>query len=72
MEFANPLLFRPSRYAGIAVLRLPPKAAAGSLAAAIETLASALERKPVAGQLWIIQKGRVREYRHDARSGAGP
>ena len=37
LDFANPLQFTPSRGAGIAVLRLPPRPAAGDLFDAVRT-----------------------------------
>ena len=42
LDFANPLLFKPSRYAGIAVLRLPARAAPAHLTDAVRTLISGL------------------------------
>ena len=62
LEFANPLIFKPSTYAGIAVLRLPSKPDYHDLLGAVETLAGMLDRSPVEGRLWIVQRGRVREY----------
>jgi predicted nuclease of predicted toxin-antitoxin system len=44
LDFANPLRFRPSRYAGIAVLRLPRKPSHEDLLDAVRTLAAGLER----------------------------
>lgn len=71
MDFASPLRFRPSLYAGIAVLRLPRKPTAGDLEGCVRTLASALAKdtsKSVTPlgelnrRLWIIEPGRIREY----------
>jgi predicted nuclease of predicted toxin-antitoxin system len=61
-EFGNPLLFKPSNYEGIAVLRLPSKPTPDDLLRAIRTLAGGLARKEIKGKLWIIQRGRIREY----------
>jgi predicted nuclease of predicted toxin-antitoxin system len=61
-EFGNPLLFRPSQFAGIAVLRLPSKPAAEDLVAVIETLLAGLTQSSIEGKLWIVQRGRIREY----------
>lgn len=44
LDFANPLQFRPSNYAGIAVLRLPSPFSYQHLVSAVMTLAGALER----------------------------
>jgi predicted nuclease of predicted toxin-antitoxin system len=62
LDFGNPLLFRPSNYAGIAVLRLPPKPTPDDLSDAIRTLITALTQRQIEGKLWIVQRGRMREY----------
>jgi len=62
LDFGNPLLFRPSTYAGIAVLRLPSKPSHDDLIACVRTLNSALAGGDIAARLWIVQHGRVREY----------
>jgi hypothetical protein len=67
LEFGNPLLFRPTEYAGIAALRLPRKRSMGDLLETVETLMSALSREDPARRLWIVHKGRIRVYQ-DPRS----
>ncbi len=62
MEFGNPLLFQPSAYEGIAVLRLPRKPSPGDLFNVVKTLAGALTQEAIRGKLWIIQRGKVRVY----------
>ena len=62
LDFANPLEFKPSRAAGVAVLRLPKKASAENLLSAIRTLNEGLKRKSVVGKLWIVEIGRIREF----------
>ncbi len=62
LDFGNPLLFKPSNYAGIAVLRLPRKPSHDDLLAAVETLIGGFGKENIDGRLWIVQKGRVREY----------
>lgn len=62
LDFGNPLLFRPTAYAGIVVLRLPSKAAHDDLVACVRTLNAALAAGGIMGKLWIVQRGRVREY----------
>ncbi len=62
LDFGNTFFFRPSAYAGIAVLRLPPKPTPDDLVAAVETLVDGLARASVEGKLWIVQRGRIREY----------
>jgi predicted nuclease of predicted toxin-antitoxin system len=67
LDFANPLDFRPSEWAGIAVLRLPKKATAEDLLQTIGTFAKGLEQNPLAGKLWIVEKGRIRLYQQEGQ-----
>lgn len=62
LGFANPLVFDPREHSGIVVLRLPPRPAAEHLVQLLETLCDALVERPVAGKLWIVEIGRLREY----------
>jgi predicted nuclease of predicted toxin-antitoxin system len=62
LDFANPLLFLPSQYSGIAVLRLPNKPSATDLDRSVETLAAALAKESIEGKLWIVEAERVRIY----------
>jgi predicted nuclease of predicted toxin-antitoxin system len=61
-DFSNPLHFRPWEYSGIAVLRLPPKPTDEDVFSACQTLIAGLAKSEISGKLWIIQRGRVREY----------
>jgi hypothetical protein len=65
LDFANPLGFRPKDYAGIAVLCLHGKATAGDLRQTIGNFAKGLEQHPLAGNLWIVEKGRIRLCQQD-------
>jgi len=65
LGFANPLTFLPSRYAGIAVLRLSYKPSVVDLSNLVRTLADALEKEEIAGKLWIVEIGRVRVYQEE-------
>ena len=65
LDFSNPLLFRPSDYSGIAVLRLPRKPAPGDLVDAALTLIEGLARGSIKGRLWVVQRGRIREYQEE-------
>ncbi len=65
LDFANPLLFKPPEYAGIAVLRVPRRLCPEDLDEALRTLAAGLAREDIAGRLWIIQKRRIRIYQPD-------
>lgn len=62
MDFANTLVFKPSEYSGIVVLRLPRRPAPSDLLDASRTLLGALSQYSVEGKLWIVQRGRLREY----------
>ena len=61
-DFADPLVFDPKDYTGIAVLRLPSRATPDDLWAACRMLITALSRKNIAGKLWVVRRGRVRQY----------
>jgi predicted nuclease of predicted toxin-antitoxin system len=62
LDFGNPLLFAPTEYAGIVVLRLPRKCSPDDILGTVETLLRALSREDPVGKLWIVQKGRIRVY----------
>lgn len=62
LDFANPILFPPKDYAGIAVLRMPSQITREDLKAACLTLIEALRLDDITGKLWIVQRGRIREY----------
>ena len=65
LDFSNPLRYPPWNYSGIAVLRLPPKTTDQDLFAACHTLIDGLSRADITGKLWILQRGRIREYQPD-------
>jgi len=62
LDFANPLIFPPNQYYGIAVFRFPPRPSFGDLHILCRTLLVALGEKDIQGKLWIVQKNRIREY----------
>jgi len=62
LDFSNPLLFPPRKYAGIAVLRLPRKPEVYDLLDGVRTLISGLRGGSLLGKLWIVQRGRLREH----------
>ncbi|MBI2339932.1 MAG: DUF5615 family PIN-like protein [Deltaproteobacteria bacterium] len=65
MEFGNPLLFDPSKYSGIAVIKLPPKPSHQNLLDAVGSLIAGLASDDLSGKLWIVQPDRIREYQQD-------
>jgi predicted nuclease of predicted toxin-antitoxin system len=66
LDFGNPFLFRPSDYTGIAVLRLPAKPSRDDLLAVVRTLVGGLAQADIAGKLWIVQAGHLREYQEQS------
>lgn len=62
LDFGHILNYPPSRYPGIAILRLPEPASRQDLDEVARTLLEALARRDVDRKLWIVSKGRVREY----------
>ncbi len=66
LDFANPLLFRPSDYAGIAVLRLPAKVSDAEMQNACRMLIAGLANDEIAGRLWIVEMGRIRQYQPES------
>ena len=62
VDFANPLVYPPADYPGIAVIRIPKRTTAADLQAGLATLARALETEPLVGRLWIVERGRVRVH----------
>jgi predicted nuclease of predicted toxin-antitoxin system len=62
MDFGNPLLFNPPDYAGIAVLRLPPRPSMEDLLETIRTIIGGMAKESIEGRLWIVQRGRIRAY----------
>jgi predicted nuclease of predicted toxin-antitoxin system len=65
LDFSNPLQFDPSYYPGIAVLRLPAKSTDDDLFDSVRTLAVGLADSTIEGKLWIVQRGRIREYQQE-------
>jgi predicted nuclease of predicted toxin-antitoxin system len=65
LDFGNPLVFRPSDYSGIVVLRLPPHSMDTELWEACVTLIEGLKAETIIGKLWIVHRGRIREYSPD-------
>jgi hypothetical protein len=65
LDFGNPLVFKPSRYAGIAVLRLPRKPSYQNLSEAVQTLIGGLEREDLCAKLWTVEIGRIRIYQEE-------
>jgi len=65
LEFGNPLIFRPSGYHGIAVLRLSSGATPRDVTDGLRTFIGGLQRDSIEGKLWVVQRGRIREYQEE-------
>lgn len=65
LDFSNPLVFKPREYSGIAVLRLPYRSMIDELWDACEVLIQGMSRSALKGRLWIVHRGKIREYRPD-------
>jgi predicted nuclease of predicted toxin-antitoxin system len=67
LDFANPIRFRPSEYAGIAVLRPHARPTASELSHLMHTLVAGLQRDSgeIAGRLWIVEHDRIRVHERE-------
>ena len=65
LDFANPLLFKPSANCGIAVLRPPSPASLDHLKSLCLTLLGGLSRDTLDRHLWIVELGRIRIYQEE-------
>lgn len=63
MDFSNPFLYPPSEHDGIAVLRPPHQHSAEDIWNLCQLLAQGMNQEEITGKLWIVQRGRIREYR---------
>ena len=65
LDFGNPLLFKPSQYEGIVVIRLPPRPSLLDLIRGIKTLIGGLGKEKIQGKLWIVHDGRIRIFEEE-------
>lgn len=65
LEFGNPLLFKPSEFEGIAVLRPAGKTSFERLKALARTFIQGLATGDIRRKLWIVEIGRIREHEED-------
>lgn len=62
-DFADILTYPPDRYAGIVLLRLPRNPVLADIESAIDVLLCGLNSgTDMAGKLWIVQGGRIRQF----------
>lgn len=62
LDFSNVLRYPPERYAGIAVLRLPPPIELETIRERVHVLLRSSEREDLSGRLWIVEQDRIRQY----------
>ncbi len=65
LDFGNPLLFRPSDYRGIAVLRVSKRASVNELQVLAKTLIEGLAKEELDHKLWVVELGRIRVYQEE-------
>lgn len=62
VEFANPLLYPPASHRGVVLLRMKRQMVLSELHEIVRTLARGLEHGSPDGQIWIVQRDRIRVY----------
>ena len=72
IDFGNPLVFKPSQYKGIAVLRLGRRIRSDDIQAGLRTLLSGLDQDSIDGKLWIVQRARIRVYQEESNEEERP
>jgi predicted nuclease of predicted toxin-antitoxin system len=65
LDFSNVLRYPPETYAGIAVLRVPNPVELSSIHERIGVLLEGIKGEELAGKLWIVEAGRIRQYDPD-------
>jgi predicted nuclease of predicted toxin-antitoxin system len=59
-DFGQTLRFPPGQSAGIAILELPPRLHPQSIVARLKELLVLIAMRPISGELWIVEPGRIR------------
>lgn len=62
MDFSNPFVFDPTKYHGIAVLRIPANPSYQDILDFSRTLLAGLSNNDIHGKLWIVQRHQIRIY----------
>jgi predicted nuclease of predicted toxin-antitoxin system len=65
LDFANPIRFPPRRTPGIAVLRVRDRPGRRDLDLVVSELIEGLSRLSLAGHLWVVEPGRIRQFQED-------
>lgn len=69
-DFGHVLRFPPEATAGIVVLQSPGRLTPNSLLTRLREFIAVLETQTIAGQLWIVEPGRVRIHESSASDDA--
>lgn len=69
LDFSDVIRFPPSQTSGIVVLRLPRNPSLVILEQFIRQFLNALTTMSVQGNLWIVEKGRIRIHESDVDNG---
>ncbi|MBZ0256832.1 DUF5615 family PIN-like protein [bacterium] len=62
LDFSNPLIFTPTHYYGIAVLRVPVNPSFVDFQIYSRTFLQYLAEHDIRGKLWIVQQNQIRVY----------
>lgn len=66
LDFSDVLRFPPARSAGVAIIWIPKNPTLDLLERLIREFLSALTHSPIAGNLWIVEPGRIRMHQVDS------
>lgn len=61
-DFSNMLRFPPEETPGVVIINPPERVSANLLMRLLGTLLKALAGRQIAGRLWIVEPGRIREH----------
>jgi predicted nuclease of predicted toxin-antitoxin system len=67
-DFGHTLRFPPKASFGIAVRELPRRVTPQSVIARLKELLVLIDQRPIQGELWIVEPGRVRIHDPDGKS----
>jgi hypothetical protein len=65
LDFANILRFPPEKTAGIVVFRIPKNTDLAKLRELVIQFLEAIERMPIAQQVWIVEPRRIRIHQKE-------
>jgi predicted nuclease of predicted toxin-antitoxin system len=68
-DFADIRRFPPQDAAGVVVLRLPRNPTLPVIESLVSTFLGAIDERPLAGRLWLVEPGRIRVHQTDSELG---